>query len=153
MSIERSRNWNPGGGNWLEVLPCLAVSGPAPASGSASSYPLRPGFAWSRIYCTQETIGYSDDQTITDNGRVYDMAVIGFSPSDDAAKAAELEKLTGLGRVMVRFRDNARLTRVIGTPTEGLEFTYKLTTDTTVAGNRGYSLQMEAVITTPCRYE
>ena len=110
MSIERSRNWNPGGGNWLEVLPCLAAEAVA---GSAGSYQPRANESWSRIYCTQETLTFSQKQSQTDNGLVYATSIRGFSPADDTTRAAEFLALTSRGRVLVRFRDNARLTRLI----------------------------------------
>jgi hypothetical protein len=151
--IERSRDWNGGGGNWIEVLPCIAVSGPPQVSDVPSSYQLHVGEAWARVYCTGETMSFDDVETLTDNGTLHTYTIRGYSPGDSAEKAAAIEPITQRGRVLVRFRDNAGLTRLIGTPTAGLEFTYKLTTDDQVAGSRGYFLTIAGALTDPCQYE
>lgn len=148
--IQRIGGYNPGGGNWLELLP---VDGIAPTTPGSSSITPREGYSWSRIYCTEETMSYLDTVTEADNGDLHTIDIKGFSPGDTPAKAKAIELLKVLGPHVVRFRDNARLTRLVGTATEGLKFVYEQKTGDSVADKRGYALSLSGTLTKGCDYE
>ena len=153
--IARSGKWNPGGGRWLEIVPCSAVAAyTRPASAIApATITLKPGFSWTRIYCTPGTIGYKEKPDRNDNGRIYEFDIIGFSPDDSPAKRQALENLFLPEGILCRFCDNQGLIRVAGTPDQFLTFTFDLETDTDVPGKRGYSLQLSGTTTQPAAYE
>lgn len=134
--IARSGKWNPGGGRWLELLPLALLS-----SGQ-----------WTRIYCSPETLLYRDSASATDNGKLHTTEIKGYSPDDSPAKAAAIESFLSYEKCLARFCDNQGLVRLAGTASEPLSFSYELTTDTEVAGSRGYSLALSGTLTTPPTY-
>lgn len=135
--IARSGKWNPGGGRWLELLPAGLVSS---------------GADWTRIYCAAETLLYRDSAAVTDNGKLHSIEIKGFSPDDSASKAAGIDSILSYEKCLARFCDNQGLVRLAGTIAEPLTFSYELTTDTDVAGSRGYLLALSGTLTTPPTY-
>ncbi|WP_234733246.1 hypothetical protein [Tellurirhabdus bombi] len=153
MSLDRSGKWNPGGGNYIEVVPAAGVASYLrPSSSSTPVITLREGFAWTRIYCTQGTLQYREVYKDDDQGDLHELDIKGFSPDDSPAKSLSIQNLKQYKRVLVRFRDNARLTRLAGTPIESLLFTYELGTDAEVGGSRGYNLSFSGPLTEPAAY-
>lgn len=152
--IARTGKWNPGGGRWLDIVPAYGVASYGRASlASAPQITFRPGFGWSRIYCTPGTLQYRERTGRDDNGLTYQLDLKGFSPDDSPTKRSQLESLLRYGRMLVRFCDNQGLIRTAGTPVETLDFDFELATDADVPGSRGYSLTLTGTSTLPPAYE
>ncbi|WP_128544069.1 hypothetical protein [Larkinella soli] len=154
MSLDRSGKWNPGGGSWLEVVPAVAIQEYARSTvAAAPTVTLRSGWTWKRIYCTQGTLQYRDQTKETENGYLHELEIRGFAPDDSAGKAMLIDELLQYRRFLVRFRDNAELTRLAGTPVESLLMEMELGTDSEVPGQRGYQLNFTGTLTAPAAYE
>lgn len=134
------------------MLPANGVAGYA-RTGLGPQVSLRPGFAWTRIYTTQDTLSYREQAEDTDNGKTFTYDIRGFSPDDNATKQSAFEQLLHYGQMLVRFCDNAGLVRLIGDPVQSLLFTYDLATDPDVPGRRGYSFSLTGTTTRPPAYE
>lgn len=154
MAVERSGKWNPGGGRWLELLPVAGVASYSRPSRHATPVLVtKPGFAWTRIYCTPGTLAYQEVTEQTDNGLTYNVDIKGFSPDDAPVKRRTLDQLLAYERVLVRFCDNARLIRQAGSQLEPLNFRYQLGTDADLPGQRGYALTISGTTSQPGVYE
>lgn len=154
MALDWTGKWNPGGGLYVDVVPLVAV---AAFSRSTVALPptitLRDGWSWTRIYCTPGTLAYKLDQTETENGLLFPTAVRGFHPGDSAQQALDMSRLAGYRRHLVRFRDNTGTTRVAGSQTEALLFTYQFGTAEDVPGDRGYTISLQGDLTQSPSYE
>jgi hypothetical protein len=142
--IARSGKNNLAGGRWMEVA--LAI-------GLTVAGTLKPGFSWTRIYCSLDTLGYEYKTDRVDNGLTYTHDIKGFSPNDAPAKAAALDQLVTYERVVCRFCDNMGVIRLIGTTDQPLFFSYQFGTDTSVPGSRGYQIAIAGTTTTAPVYE
>ena len=146
--IARTGKWNPGGGRWLEIVPLAYVSTYArPSLTSTPTITLLAGKDWTRIYCSPETLQYRVSREITANGPLYTVEIKGFSPDDSPTKADALDRLFTEERFLVRFCDNSGLIRVAGSPVEYLSLGDEFSTDVTVGGSRGYSLDLKGTLT------
>jgi hypothetical protein len=113
---------------------------------------LETGWTWTGIYCTPGTLNYEVTQEMTDNGPLYTHTITGFVPDDDRSRAIDLASLMSFRRHLVRFTDNSGCRRLLGTPVEGLELTYAAATGEDVPNDRGYTVRLQGVTTSPGDY-
>lgn len=142
--IARSGKNNLAGGRWMEVA--LAI-------GLTVAGTLKPGFSWTRIYCSPDTLGYEYQTGRTDNGLTYTHDIKGFSPNDDPRKGPALDFLVTYEHVVCRFCDNMGVIRLIGRADQPLTISVQFGTDTTVPGSRGYQIALAGMTTTAPVYE
>lgn len=151
--ITRTGKWNPGGGRWLEVVAAVGVASylrPTPSTTPVIT--LRDGFAWTRIYCTEQTLQYRQSCDHTDNGPLYSFDIKGESLDDTPQKASGIDTLFAFEKFLVRFTDCDGLVRIAGSPTQALTFSYDLDTGKTVTDGRSYSLAFKGTSTLRSAY-
>lgn len=155
MAIVRTGAWNPGGGQSIEIVPCTGVIALVTATSTTPALvELATGFAWTPIYCTPGTLGYDLDEMLTDDGLIWNHSIAGFTPDDSQSRSLEFARLAYYRQHLVRFRDNRPgVIRLIGSPVEGLTFTYKFATGEDVPGDRGYTFRLTGPTTTLISYE
>ena len=151
-ALGRQATWNPGGGRSIQIVPTIGVDSFARV-GDLVSLDFQTGYGWNLIYVTPETASFRSVHSQTDDGDIWSVEIRGFSPGDSPAKAKMVADLARFPKHLVRFVDNAGLIRIAGSPTEGLSFSYELSTDEAVAGSRGYTLTLSGTLTAPPAYE
>lgn len=142
--IARSGTNNLAGGRWVEMVAAVGLT----VTGT-----LKPGFSWSRIYCTPGTLSYEMKPGRASNGKTYSFDIKGFSPNDAPAKATAIDLLDTYEHVVCRFCDNMGLKRLVGTADQPLAFSYQFATDPDVPGSRGYQIAVAGTTTTAPVYE
>jgi hypothetical protein len=142
MAIPRFKLQNIGSLLLIEYVPSFAItnfSKSGPGAIASSGLTLATGYAWERIYCTQDTMGHQQDQDNSANGESWIQQVIGLTPGDEPAIEQALIDLADKRHVLRVTLPNGVI-KIVGTPTEPLTHQLKSNTQTTYPGRSGTAL-------------
>lgn len=95
---------------------------------------------WVQIYLTPSTSGFTENETTTDNGSIFDVKVNGFYPGDSEDFRAILDGMVW-HRWVVKATDSMGLVHTAGSANELMDFAANFQVDPDMAGNRGWQLQ------------
>jgi len=92
------------------------------------------------IYCSPDTMEFSEPKEVTEAGTHYNTVISGFIPQDNAAMQEALAYIEPR-KWVVLFIDGNGKTKLAGTPVNPLRFTADLTSATDTTGRAGCRVQ------------
>lgn len=101
---------------------------------------LQPGVTWSGIYCSPNTMGHQEDNSIDNNGEKWTQQVVGFVPGNDLAVDRGIRLLKNNVRVLLRITMPNGTRKLVGLPGTPLTCSIKSGTGTDYAGRPGTAL-------------
>lgn len=141
MEIPRFKLENLGSLQKIEFLPSYAFISFTPGFGGIVSVDmvLQPGYNWYAIYCSQDTAGHQQDETLDDNGESWTQQVVAFVPADEFEIEQALLQFKRV-RSVLRITLQNGTQKIVGSPLEPLDLVIKSSTQDTVPGRAGHSL-------------
>lgn len=98
------------------------------------------GAGWLTGYATRETLAYTEETQLDDNGNYYNLTVAGFVPGDKP----ELEQILAemeMRRHLVVLKDPAGILRIIGSKAQPLDFSASFGSGAARADQKGYTFK------------
>jgi hypothetical protein len=148
MEIPRFKKENLGSLQKIEFLPAYAFDAFLPSVGGIlkTDIVLKNGFDWYAIYCSQDTGGHQQDETLDDNGEIWTQQVVGFVPADEYEIEQALLQFKRI-RAVARITLQNGSQKIVGLPTEPLDLIIKSSTQDTVPGRAGHSFNFNGKTT------
>ena len=97
-------------------------------------------YSWQDIYCSQDTMGHSQNQQRDNGGDRYQQSVVGFIPGDEQQIEDGLQELHDQ-RYLVRITLPSGTVKIVGSLKEPLDFDQNSNTQITVPGTPGTAIQ------------
>lgn len=147
MSIPRFTGENYGSLILIEYAPAWQISSFTRLSKStisAAGIVFHPGYDWEPIYCSQDTMGHQQTQSGDDGGDSWQQKVVGFIPGDEDLIEQGLQQLHDQ-RYLVRVTRPNGVVRIVGTYSQPLEGRVDSTSQNTVPGTPGTSIQFAGI--------
>lgn len=127
IDILRPEGSNPGGTLSLEYTPIYAPSGFPINKDSLIDevVPFKAGFRFYKIEVIEDKLDYECEPKETDAGQLWTVKISGTVRGDSLSLKRQLSKMAICNAFIVKAKDNAGLTVLVGNLTEKLRFTYK----------------------------
>ncbi|MGB4775712.1 MAG: hypothetical protein WBP45_11095 [Daejeonella sp.] len=99
------------------------------------------GNAFLKIYCIENKLGYSEEETDTANGPVWKVSIKGVVRGDSKELRKAFSEMAFYRDFIVKVKDNNMLTRLVGNLSETLDFKYKMMNGDSMGDLRSYSFE------------
>ena len=149
--IKRIEGSNPGGNCSLQYAPLQNIQSFAPvvnlvAAGNPIFWSLG---TWFNIEPVQNKISYDEDEAEDANGPVYNISIKAVVRGDSAELRPLLVEMVQTRKHIVKCRDTAGLTRIVGNAHQQLRFRYKFSTGDNIGALRSYNIEFYGTFTAP----
>lgn len=147
-TINRITGNNPGGNISLKFAPVYSILFfPEPINGLMPAQPVFvSGSGWIDFDFMENKLGYDEAAAPGENGGSVQVSVKGVTRGDSSDRRALLYEMVTTNAFIVLMKDNSQMWRVIGTPKEPLQFSYKFSTADSMPGLKAYSFEFAAAL-------
>lgn len=132
----------------VEFTPIAAVSAFPSVRNAVVSQPLTfvAGQRWYTVYGSMLKKGFKETHAITEHGDLWQSGAEIFYPYDTEAARTLMAQMQ-FHQFILRLTDNNGFRRLVGTPWQGLDFSYRFSTGEGIPGTRGYALSWSGSLT------
>lgn len=139
---------NPGGLQLVEYTSIAAVATfPSVNDGVITTAPtFVAGQRWYSVYGSMSKKGFDEGEEETANGMIWEPEVNIFYPYDHQSVRSLVARMN-FHQFILRLTDQNGFRRLVGTPWQGLTFSYQFSTGQNMGGTRGYALRWKGLLT------